>query len=62
MQMLSYHWMIETLDDFVQKAGDEQALGYVCRNAAGAQIEELVFVDLARRCAVGATDVVGEDF
>ena len=22
MQMLSYRWMIETLDDFVQKAGD----------------------------------------
>ena len=22
MQMLSYRWMIETLDDFIQKAGD----------------------------------------
>jgi hypothetical protein len=22
MQMFSYRWMIETLDDFVQKAGD----------------------------------------
>jgi hypothetical protein len=62
MQMLSYRWMIETLDDFVQKAGDQEALGDFCGNAAGAQIEELVFVNLAGGGAVGATDVVGENF
>ena len=27
MQMISYRWMIEPLDYFVQKAGDEEALG-----------------------------------
>ena len=62
MQMLSYRWMIETLDDFVQKTGDEEALGDLCWNAARAQIKQLVFVDLAGGCAVGATDVVGENF
>ena len=28
MQMLSYRWMIETLDDFVEKTGDEEALAW----------------------------------
>ncbi len=60
--MISYRWMIETPDDFVQKAGNEEALRHVCRNAARAQIEEFVFIDLAGRCAVCATDVIGEDF
>ena len=46
MQMPSNRWMIETLDDFIQKAGDQEALGDFCGNAAGAQIEEFVFVDL----------------
>ena len=45
--MISYRWMIETPDDFVQKAGNEEALSYICRNAARAQIEEFIFVDLA---------------
>ena len=47
VQMISYRWMIETPDDFVQKAGNEEALSYICRNAARAQIEEFIFVDLA---------------
>ena len=62
VQMISYRWMIETLDDFVQKAGDKEALGDLCGNAASAQIEEFVFINLAGRCAMSATDVVGEDF
>ena len=62
MQMIADRRVIEALDDFVEESGDEEALGYVCRNAAAAQIEEFVFVDLARGCAVGATDVIGEDF
>jgi hypothetical protein len=36
MQMLSYRWMIKTLDDFVQKSSDEEALGNLCWNAARA--------------------------
>ena len=59
VQMSTNHRMIEALDHFVEESGDEEALGYVCRNAAGAQIEEFVLVDLARGRAVSATDVVG---
>src|SRR6476660_1720421 len=62
VQMITNRWVIEALNHFVEESGDEEALGHVCRNAAGAQIEELVLVDLARGRAVGATDVVGEDF
>ena len=39
VQMISYCWMIETLDDFVQKAGDKETLGYVCGNPTRAQIK-----------------------
>ena len=60
--MISDRWMIETLDDFVQKTGDEETLSHVCGNAARAQIEKLIFVDLTGRSAMSATDVVGEDF
>ena len=59
--MISYCWMIKPLDYFVQKASDKEALGDFCGYAARAQIEELVFVDLAGSGAVGATYVVGED-
>jgi hypothetical protein len=38
--------MIEPLDYFVQKAGDEEALGDFRGNSASAQIEKLIFVDL----------------
>ena len=54
--------MIEALDDFVQKSSDEEALGNLCWNAARAQVKQLVFFDLAGGGAVGATDVVSEDF
>ena len=62
MQMITNNRMIEALDDFVQKAGDEEALGDLCRNSACAEIEEFVFIDLARGCAVGASDIVGQNF
>jgi hypothetical protein len=60
--MLSYRRVIETLNHFVEEAGDEKSLGDFCRYAAGAQAEQLVLVDLAGGCAVGATDVVRENF
>ena len=62
VQMVAYCSVVEALDDFVQKTGDEQALGNFCRNAAGAEVKELVFFDLSGSCTVGATDVVGKDF
>ena len=62
MQVITDRWMIEPLDDFVQKAGDEEALGDLCGNAARAQVKHLVFFNLAGRCAVGAADIVGENF
>jgi hypothetical protein len=52
--MLSYCRMIEALDDFVQKAGDNKAQGDRDGNAASAQIEKFVFVDLTGSCAVAA--------
>ena len=60
--MLTDGLLIEALNNFVEKAGDQQALGHFRGNAARAQIEKFVFVDLTGSCAVGATDVVGEDF
>lgn len=62
VQVVAYRCMIEALDDFVEEARDEEALGDFGRDAARTQIKELVFFDLAGRCAVGATDIVGEDF
>ena len=59
--MITNHRVIEPLDHFVEESGDEEALGDSCGNPAGAQIEKFVFVDLARGCTVGATDVVGEN-
>src|SRR5581483_1935082 len=60
--MLAYSRMIEALNDFVQKACDNETLGYGHWNAARPKIEKFVFVNLARRCPVGATHVVGENF
>lgn len=58
--MLSDRWVIETLNYFIEEAGDNETLGHWDGNAAGAQIKEFVFIDLAGRCAVGATDIIGE--
>ena len=62
MQMRGDSWLIEALNDFVQETGDDEALRDADRNAPGAEIEEFVFVDLAGGGAVGATDVVGQNF
>src|SRR5262245_35950378 len=58
MQMVTNHRMIEALDYFVEESRDKEALGDFCRNATGAQIEQLVLLDLPRGRAVSATDVV----
>ena len=60
--MLRDRWLIEALDDFVQEASDDEALGDRNGNPAGAKIKHFVFVDLARSGAVGTTDVVGQNF
>ena len=62
MQMIANRRMIEALDYLVKESGDEEALGDFCGNAAGAKIKKFVFVDLAGGRAVGATDVIGENF
>ena len=59
--MLGDCWVIEALDDFVQKTGDKETLADLCRNAAGAKVKELVFFDLTGGRSVGATDVVCEN-
>ena len=61
VQMITNHRVIEASDHFVEESSHEEALGYVCRNAAGAQIEKLVFIDLPGCCPMSATDVVGKD-
>src|SRR5262245_28478709 len=60
--MLTDRRVIEALDDFVEESGDEEALANFGWDAAGAKVKELVFFDLAGGRAVGATDVVGENF
>src|SRR5580704_7226634 len=60
--MFRYRWMIEALDDFIQKASHNETLGDRNWNTAGAQVEKLVFVDLPGSRPVGAAHVVGEDF
>ena len=62
MQMCSDRRLIEALDDFVQETGDDEVLGHLYRDTAGAEIEEFVLVDLAAGSAMGATDVVGQNF
>jgi hypothetical protein len=60
--MISYRRLVEALDDFVQEAGHDEALGNRNGNAACAHIKQFVCVDLAGGGTVRATDVVGEDF
>jgi hypothetical protein len=54
--------MIKALNDFIQKAGNEEALGDRNWNTASAKIEEFVLIDLTGCCAVSATDVIRENF
>jgi len=60
--MISYRLMIEALNDLVQETANDETLRDWNGNAAGTQVKKLVFVDLAGGGAVGATDVVGENF
>jgi hypothetical protein len=60
--MITNHLVIEASNHFVEESSDQKALGDLCGNAARAKIKKFVFVDLARRCAVRATDIVGENF
>ena len=54
--------MIEALDDFVQKTGDNETLSHRDGNPACAKVEKLLFTDLTGCCAVRATDVISENF
>ena len=54
--------MIESLDDFIQKAGHNETLSDRNWNTAAAQVKKLVFVNLTGSRSVGATDVIGENF
>src|SRR4030095_6674980 len=62
VQVLGDRWIVEALDNFVQKTRDNETLRHWDGDTSGAQVEELVFIDLPGRCAVGATDVVRENF
>ena len=62
IQMLRDRRLIEALDHFVEKTGDDQPLGGFGRDAPGTKIEELIFIDLAACCTVSAADVIGQDF
>ena len=62
VQMTTNRRMIEALDHFVEESGDEKTLGNFCGDASGAQIEEFIFVGLSGSRAMGATDIVGQDF
>ena len=61
MQMRRHGRLIEALNYFVEKSGDDEALSDRDGDAASAEIEEFVLIDLAAGCAVGATDVVGQN-
>ena len=62
MQVRSNRGLIEALDDFVQETDDDEVLGDLDRDTAGPEIEEFVLVDLTAGGAVGATNVVGQNF
>src|SRR2546423_15394849 len=53
--------LIEALDDFVQKAGDDETLGNGHGNAAGPEVKHFVLVDLPGRGAMGATNIIGQN-
>ena len=49
------------LGELLEEAVDDQALGPLLWQAPGAQVVELLAVDLGDRNGVGAADVVGLD-
>jgi len=62
IQMRRDRRLIEALDDFVQEAGDDEALSDFCRDTTRMEIKHFLFVDLARRGAVSAADVISQNF
>ncbi len=54
--------LIQALDNFVEEAGNNEALGDFCRDATRMEVKHFVFVDLAGSGAMGAADVVGQNF
>ena len=62
MQVRSNRRLIEALDDFIQETGDDEVLGHLYRDTACAEIKEFVFIDLAAGSAMGATNVVSQNF
>src|SRR5207244_5754041 len=62
MQIIGDCGLIEAVDDLVQEAGDDEALGDFCRDATRMEVKHFVFINLAGGGAVGATNVVGKNF
>ena len=60
--MLADRRIGDGFDRLAQKAFDEEPARLVGRDAAGAQVEQGRLVELADAGAMGAFDVVGEDF
>ena len=61
-QRLAQAGMLDALDRLADEGLDQQRLGLRAGNAARAQIEQQVLVELAGGRAVAALHVVGEDF
>src|SRR5947209_20456522 len=61
-QRLAQAGVLDALDGFADKRLDEQRFGLWRRNAARAQIEQQVLIEVARRGTVTALHIVGEDF
>src|SRR5689334_2808247 len=60
--MFGYLWMVESLNDLIEKTGHNKALGYGNRDTASTKIEKLIFIDLAGRGTMSATHIIGENF
>ena len=53
---------VELIHHFFNEAFGDELVGIVFRNAAGLQVEELFFIHGAGGAAVGAADLVGQNF
>ena len=62
VQVSNDGWLVKALNNFIQKSGDDEALGNGDRNPASAEVKEFVLLNLAGSRAMSATDVVGENF
>ena len=61
-ERLAHRLLADPVDRVGDEGAGEQGLGLARRNAAAGEVEEGVAVELADGRAVGAFDVVGEDF